>query len=72
MAKKKPEPPRMLSDRELNTIRGKALCGHASVEEILQVFGHIDSLHDALDECDNNDALGTEGWRHYIGHPDSD
>jgi hypothetical protein len=71
--KKEDLQPRMLSDRDLNMLRGKAMVGHASVEEILQVFGHIDALHDALDtRCDYEVALGTEGWRRFLGHPDSD
>lgn len=31
------------------------------------VSEHIDALEAALDECDNVDALGTEGWRHRLG-----
>ncbi len=64
------EEPRLLSDRELNTIRGKALVGHASVVEIASVFGHIDMLEMALDRADEDDALGTEGWRHWVGVPE--
>lgn len=61
-----------LTQRELNTIRGKALVGHASVKEIQSVFEHLDTLEMALNEADNDDLLGTEGWRHYVGLPDSD
>lgn len=63
---------KLLSDRELNTIRGKALVGHASKEEILSVFGHLDALEEKLDETDCDDFFGTEGWRHFFGHPDAD
>ena len=64
--------PRFLSDKELNTIRGKALVGKASVEEIQQVFGHIDTFELKLEDCDNYDRLGTEGWRHSFDHPDAE
>jgi hypothetical protein len=59
-----------LTDRELNTIRGKALVGHASTTEILSVFQHLDTLERSLDEADELDALGTEGWRHFVGYPE--
>lgn len=36
------EKPRILTDSELNTIRGKALVGHAAPSEIMLVFGHFD------------------------------
>ncbi len=56
-----------LTGRQLNVIRGKALVGHATTDEILSVFGHIDFLESKLDEADEEDALGTEGWRHHFG-----
>lgn len=64
---------KLLSDKELNTIRGKAMVGHATVDEILSVFGHIDAMEKVLDEeVDPNDGLGTEGWRRFFNHPDAD
>lgn len=64
--------PKLLTEQELNIIRGKALVGHASPDEILQVFGHYDLIEMKLDEYDNDDAFGTEGWRHSFGLPDED
>lgn len=66
------EKPRLLSDKELNTIRGKALVGHATPQELAQVFGHIDSIEMKLEEVEQDDFFGTEGWRHFFGHPDAD
>ena len=60
----------MISDKELNTTRGKAIVGAASVEEIMRVFERIDELEALLDEADESDALGTEGWRHRAGLED--
>ena len=57
---------RFLTDSQLNTIRGKVMAGHASAEEILSVFGHLDALEIELDELDEEDFFGTEGWRHRI------
>lgn len=62
--------PRFLSDRELNTIRGKALVGKASISEILSVFGHLDCLEAKLEDCDLDDFFGTEGWRHFFAIPE--
>lgn len=65
-------PPKLLSDKELNTLRGKAMVGHATSEEIMAVFGHIDILEQKLDESDGDDMFGSDGWRHWFGHPDAD
>ena len=62
----------MLTSRELNTIRGKAMVGHASPAEILSVFMHYDLVEQKLDEFEQNDTFGTEGWRHAFGLPDAD
>lgn len=34
--------PRLLSEKEINIIRGKALVGHATPQELMQVFDHWD------------------------------
>lgn len=66
------ETPQYLSERELNIIRGKAMVGHASIKEILSVFRHLDELELQLDDFDNDDFFGTEGWRHQFGIPGAD
>ena len=58
--------PRILSEKELNIIRGKAIVGHATPKEILSVFGHYELLELKLDELDGEDTFGTEGWRHSL------
>lgn len=58
------------SDRFLNTIRGKAMVGHATADELMKVFGHLDALERFLDDHDEDDVFGTEGWRHAIGLDD--
>lgn len=64
--------PRLLSDKEMNTIRGKAMVGHATPQELMEVFGHIDTLEAKMNEVEEDDFFGTEGWRHFFGHPDAD
>ena len=61
-----------LAEKELNIIRGKVLVMHATKEELLSVFGHLDSLERRLDEADAEDVLGTEGWRSWVGLPDAE
>jgi hypothetical protein len=59
-----------LSERDLNVLRGKTLVGHTSTDEILSIFEHIDELEMKLDEFDEQDGFGTEGWRHFFGIPE--
>lgn len=59
-----------LTERELNTIRGKAMVGRATPKEILAVFAHYDKLEIWMSELDVEDAFGTEGWRHAAGLPE--
>lgn len=63
---------KLLSDKVLNTIRGKALVGKASSKEIASVFGHLDALEVFLDQQEQSDCFGTEGWKHAANHPDAD
>jgi len=58
-----------LTESELNIIRGKVLVMKASRDELLSVFGHLDELEQRLDESDDEDMLGTEGWRRWVGYP---
>ena len=62
----------MLTERDLHIIRGKVLADAATQEEILSVFTHYDLVEMKLDEADYSDMLGTEGWRHFVGLPDSE
>lgn len=58
---------KFLTDKQLNTIRGKVSVGKATTKEILSVFEHLDKLEMALDEKDAEDFFGTEGWRNFFG-----
>lgn len=60
-----------LTERQLNIIRGKAMCGKATPKEILSVFEHYDLIEMELDERDGEDYFGTEGWRHAFRLPDA-
>ena len=58
------------SDRVINTIRGKNLVGKASKEDIDVLFEQLDAFEQFLDDWDQDDNFGTEGWRHAIGLDD--
>lgn len=63
----------LMSDRDMNILRGKSLVQPLTRDEIDKVFTHIDALHYALDnDADDADVFGSEGWRRYFGHPDAD
>jgi hypothetical protein len=55
------------TDKTMNIIRGKNLVGQADKADIFKVFEHLDALESLLDEGDEDDAFGTEGWRHRLG-----
>jgi hypothetical protein len=53
--------------KDLNIIRGKGLVGKATKADVLWLIIHIDALEGFLDEYDQDDTFGTEGWRHALG-----
>jgi hypothetical protein len=67
------EKPRLLTELELNIIRGKSLEEErVTAKELMQVFSHYDLIEQKLDTLDYEDFFGTEGWRHFFGLPDAD
>lgn len=59
--------PKPQTDKTINTIRGKNLVGHATKEDIDKLIEHIDALEMFLDDNEQDDQFGTEGWRLAIG-----
>ena len=55
------------SNNVINTIRGKNIVGKATKEDVLILFEHLDALEMLLDEADDDDLFGTEGWKRRIG-----
>lgn len=57
--------PKYSDDDILNQIRGKAMVGHQSLEDVWTLLDHLQLLEHVLDECvDAEDALGSRGWRY--------
>jgi hypothetical protein len=59
--------PKPQTDKTINTIRGKNLVGKADKADVDKLIEHIDALEMFLDEHEQDDQFGTEGWRHAIG-----
>lgn len=57
-------------DSVINTIRGKNLVARATKIDVDKLLEHIDELEAFLDDRDEDDVFGTEGWRHAIGLDD--
>ena len=57
-------------DSVINTIRGKNLVARATKSDVDKLLEHIDELEAFLDDRDEDDAFGTEGWRHAVGLDD--
>lgn len=51
----------------INTIRGKWLVKKASQEDVEILLKQLDAYEALLDEADEGDVFGTEGWRHQLG-----
>ncbi len=62
----------LLSERDLNILRGKAMAQATTPDDTLRVLNHLTALESKLDEADYEDMLGTEGWRKFVGMPDAD
>ena len=50
-----------------NQIRGKMLVNKCTQKELHDILAYMDAVEGLLDEADNDDCFGTEGWRHQIG-----
>ena len=55
------------TDKTINIIRGKNLVGKTEKADVDARIAHIDALEMLLDEGDDEDMFGTEGWRHRVG-----
>ena len=59
--------PKPQTDKIINIIRGKHLVGKAEPADVSKLLEHIDALEVFLDDNEQDDQFGTEGWRHAIG-----
>lgn len=59
-----------LTETQLNIIRGKTMTGTATGDEHMDIFRHLDALVEKLNEFEQDDFFGTEGWRHAFCMPE--
>ena len=59
--------PKPQTEKTINTILGKNIVGKADQADVNKLIEHIDALEMFLDENEQDDQFGTEGWRHAIG-----
>jgi hypothetical protein len=57
----------MKTEREIDTIRGKLLVGHTTVEENHAFLEYVSFIEGLVEDASIDDYFGTEGWRHLIG-----
>ena len=62
----------LMSERDLNVLRGKAMAGVTTPDDTLAVLNHLALIEMELDKADYDDTFGTEGWRHAFRIPDAD
>ena len=55
------------NEKELDMIRGKMLVNAATTEELHAFLTYVAVLESLLEEADEDDFYGTEGWRYRIG-----
>ena len=58
--------PKPLKAKELNIIRGRSEECDITQLDADKLLAHIDALEALLDQGDEDDCFGTEGWRHAI------
>jgi hypothetical protein len=61
--------PRLLSDDEVNMLRGKALVGAMTRDDQLALCEHLTLLEMALDREEEKWSFGNKGWRQSVGIP---
>jgi len=59
--------PKAQTEKTINVVRGKNLVGKAQQADVNKLLEHIDALELFLDEGDQDDMFGSEGWRHRLG-----
>jgi hypothetical protein len=58
---------KLLSEKELDMIRGKMLVAAATPKELQAFLLYVTELEALLDRCDSEDFFGTEGWHREVG-----
>jgi len=57
----------MVSEKEMNMVRGKIVVGKATTEEALKFIEYVNKLEELVEEASCEDFYGTEGYKHRLG-----
>jgi len=58
---------KLRTESELDMIRGKMLVAAATQKELQDFLTYVSAIEGLLEDADNDDYFGTEGWRSAIG-----
>lgn len=56
----------MITEKQVNVIRGKMSVGKASIEEIEEFLKYVDEIEKLVEQASDEDFYGTEGWKHIV------
>lgn len=56
----------MITEKQVNIIRGKMLSGKAPIEEIEEFLKYVDKLEELVKQASNEDFYGTVGWKYNV------
>ena len=59
-----------LMPRQIGEIAGRNSVSQATPADVSALLAHIAILESFLDDWNQEDAFGTEGWRHHLGLED--
>lgn len=57
----------MVSEREYNIILGKLISDNMDSTDRTNLMTVLNKFEAILDDADENDAFGTDGWRYHMG-----
>ncbi|MCK5018469.1 MAG: hypothetical protein KAS32_15525 [Candidatus Peribacteraceae bacterium] len=58
---------KVLSEREIDMIRGKMMVGAATLQELQEFLTYTTIIESLVEEASIEDFYGTEGWRYRLG-----
>jgi hypothetical protein len=56
----------MITEKQVNTIRGKMSVGKASIEEIEEFLKYVAEIEKLVEQASNEDFYGTQGWQYIV------
>ena len=57
----------MKSEKEINMIRGKMVAECATFNEMMDFLDYVEALEKMLNDGNDYDVFGTQGWKYHLG-----